>query len=67
MLLYFIELIKLFTKFFHFPNIKARENYSSEDILLSVDNTKYKNVFCKPLFYIYSSFFIINRVLKSSC
>ena len=44
------EVIKLFTKVFHLEDIKPRENSLPEDILLSVDNTKYKNVFGNPLF-----------------
>ena len=44
------EVIKLFTNVFHLDDIKPRENSLPEDILLAVDNTKYKNVFGNPLF-----------------
>ena len=44
------DVIELFTKVFHLKDIQPRKNSLPEDILLAVDNTKYKNVFGNPLY-----------------
>ena len=42
------DVIKLFTKVFHLEDIQPIKNSLPEDILLAVDNTKYKNIFGNP-------------------
>ena len=42
------DVIKLFTEVFHLDDIQPRKNSLPEDILLAVDNTKYKDIFGNP-------------------
>lgn len=44
------DVIKKFTEVFNIEDIQPRKNKLPEDILLAVDNTKYKNVFGNPIY-----------------
>ena len=44
------DVIKIFTDVFHLKDIQPRKNQLPEDILLAVDNKKYKKVFGNPIY-----------------